>query len=70
MSKCHQSLNQIAMDSPLGAAIAFIFHRVPQAKSLLWKRMCIWFGYSFKEWPACSNLNQFLLEKFSLEGLS
>jgi len=22
------------------------------------------------EWPACSNLNQFLLEKFSLEGLA
>jgi len=49
--KSHQTLKQIAMGSPLGAAIAFYFRRVPQAKSLLWKLMCIWFGYSFK-WVA------------------
>ena len=31
---------------------------------------CAYYGSVIhsNEWPACSNLNQFLLEKFSLEG--
>jgi len=70
-SKCHQTLKQIAMDSPLGAANCVSLPQVAASQIPIMERECAYGSVIHSnEWPACSNLNQFLLEMFSLEGLA
>jgi len=62
---------QIAVDSPLGTANCISLPRGAASQIPIMKRECEYGSVIHSnEWPACSNLSQFLLEKFSLEGLA
>jgi len=70
-SKCHQTLKQISMGSPLGAATCISLPQGAASRIPIMERDCAYGSVIHSnEWPACSNLNQLLLEKFSLEGLA
>ena len=62
---------QIAVGSPLGAANCISLPQGAASQIPIMKTECEYGSviHSY-EWPACSNLSRFLLEKFSLEGLA